>query len=117
MRTALNEPKAYQAIMLSSTFTDLKEHRQRATKAIEKFGYRANVMEYDGARADANVIESSLKMVRNSAGYIELSALNTGRPRSIPKKTRIGCPSPSLNSTKQCGLADRSCFLSWTKSI
>ena len=66
----MNEPKAYQAIMLSSTFTDLKEHRQRATRAIEKFGYRANVMEYDGARAGANVIESSLKMVRDSAGYM-----------------------------------------------
>jgi tetratricopeptide (TPR) repeat protein len=79
VRIALNEPKAYQAIMLSSTFTDLKEHRQRATKAIEKFGYRANVMEYDGARADANVIESSLKMVRDSAGYICVISLKYGQ--------------------------------------
>ncbi len=75
----MNEPKAYKAIMLSSTFTDLKEHRQRATKAIEKFGYRANVMEYDGARADANVIESSLKMVRDSVGYICVISLKYGQ--------------------------------------
>ena len=77
--TALNEPKAYQAIMLSSTFTDLRKHRQSATKAIEKFGYRANVMEYDGARADADVIESSLTMVRDSAAYICIISLKYGQ--------------------------------------
>jgi tetratricopeptide (TPR) repeat protein len=86
MRTALNEPKNYQAIMLSSTFTDLKEHRQRAIKAIEKFGYRASVMEYDGARADADVIESSLEMARDSVAYICVISLKYGQTPYEPDR-------------------------------
>jgi tetratricopeptide (TPR) repeat protein len=70
MRTALNEPKNYRAIMLSSTFTDLKEHRQKAIEAISKLGYMPRAMEHTGARADADVIESSLNMVRDSTAYI-----------------------------------------------
>ena len=57
MRTNLETPKSYQAVMVSSTFTDLKDHRQQLIKAIEAVGYRANVMEHDSARADVDVIE------------------------------------------------------------
>jgi hypothetical protein len=32
--------------MLSSTFTDLSEHRQRAIEAISKLDYMPKVMEY-----------------------------------------------------------------------
>lgn len=101
----MNEPKAYQAIMLSSTFTDLKEHRQRATKAIEKFGYRANVMEYDGARAGANVIESSLKMVRDSAGYICVISLKYGQTPFDPDRNpdRLSITELEFNETKRLG--------------
>jgi tetratricopeptide (TPR) repeat protein len=105
VRIALNEPKAYQAIMLSSTFTDLKEHRQRATKAIEKFGYRANVMEYDGARADANVIESSLKMVRDSAGYICVISLKYGQTPFDPDENpdRLSITELEFNEAMRLG--------------
>ncbi len=101
----MNEPKAYQAIMLSSTFTDLKEHRQRATKAIEKFGYRANVMEYDGARADANVIESSLKMVRDSAGYICVISLKYGQTPFDPDENpdRLSITELEFNEAMRLG--------------
>jgi tetratricopeptide (TPR) repeat protein len=101
----LNEPKSYQAIMLSSTFTDLKEHRQRATKAIEKFGYRANVMEYDGARADANVIESSLKMVRDSAGYICVISLKYGQTPFDPDENpgRLSITELEFNEAMRLG--------------
>ena len=67
MKTVL---KSYRAIMVSSTFTDLKAHRQHVIEAIETQGYRANVMEHDGARVDADVIDSSLKFVRDSAAYV-----------------------------------------------
>jgi tetratricopeptide (TPR) repeat protein len=105
VRIALNEPKAYQAIMLSSTFTDLKEHRQRATQAIEKFGYRANVMEYDGARADANVIESSLKMVRDSAGYICVISLKYGQTPFDPDENpdRLSISELEFNEAMRLG--------------
>ena len=65
-RTALNEPKNFQAIMLSSTFTDLKVHRQKAIEAISKLGYVPRVMEYSGAQAETDVVETSLRMVRDS---------------------------------------------------
>jgi tetratricopeptide (TPR) repeat protein len=64
------EPKLYRAIMVSSTFTDLKEHRSEAIDAINRFGFYPNVMEYSGARSDADVIETSLRMVRDSAAYL-----------------------------------------------
>jgi hypothetical protein len=43
----LNQPKA---IMLSSTFTDLKEHRQRAIEVIQRYGFVATVLEGFGPR-------------------------------------------------------------------
>ncbi|MBO9715175.1 DUF4062 domain-containing protein [Sphingomonas sp.] len=64
-----DEPKTYRAIMVSSTFTDLEAHRREIIDAIHRFGFRANGMEYSGARTDADVIESSLGMVRDSVAY------------------------------------------------
>jgi uncharacterized protein DUF4062/TIR domain-containing protein len=55
--------------MLSSTFTDLDEHRQKAIEAIAKYGYMPGVMEFSGARADAGVIETCLQMVRDAEAY------------------------------------------------
>jgi tetratricopeptide (TPR) repeat protein len=75
----LNEPKTYQGIMVSSTFTDLMEHRQKVIKAIDALGFRANVMENDGARADFDVIESSLNMVRDSAAYVGVISQKYGQ--------------------------------------
>jgi tetratricopeptide (TPR) repeat protein len=64
------EPKLYPAIMVSSTFTDLESHRREVIDAIHRFGFRANAMEYSGARSDADVIDTSLEMVRESAAYL-----------------------------------------------
>jgi len=75
----LDEPKNYRAIMLSSTFTDLRDHRQRAIEAISKLGYMPRVMEHTGARADADVIESSLSMVRDSAAYVGVISSKYGQ--------------------------------------
>jgi len=60
-------------------FTDLKEHRQRAIEAIDKLGYVAKVMERSGARADVDVIESSLNMVRDSVAYVGVISLKYGQ--------------------------------------
>jgi hypothetical protein len=75
----LHQPKTYQGIMVSSTFTDLEEHRQQVIKAIESLGCRANVMEHDGARAGVDVIDSSLNMVRDSAAYVGVISLKYGQ--------------------------------------
>jgi tetratricopeptide (TPR) repeat protein len=64
------EPKVFRAIMVSSTFTDLEAHRREVIDAIHRFGFHANVMEYSGARSDADVIDTSLQMVRDSVAYL-----------------------------------------------
>jgi tetratricopeptide (TPR) repeat protein len=64
------EPKLFRAIMVSSTFTDLEAHRREVIDAIQRFGFYPNVMEFSGARSDADVIDASLKMVRESAAYL-----------------------------------------------
>jgi hypothetical protein len=75
----LGEPKNYRAIMLSSTFTDLSEHRQRAIEVISKLDYMPKVMERTGARADDDVIESSLNMARDSIAYVGVISLKYGQ--------------------------------------
>jgi hypothetical protein len=82
----MNAPKSYQAIMVSSTFTDLKDHRQQVIKTIHTLGYRANVMEHDGARADVDVIESSLAMVRDSAAYVGVVSRKYGQTPYCPER-------------------------------
>ena len=73
------EPKRYQGIMVSSTFTDLQEHRQKVIEAIEKLDYHPVVMENHGARTDADVIDASLQMVRKSAAYVGLISHKYGQ--------------------------------------
>lgn len=75
----MHPPKNFQAIMLSSTFTDLEKHRQTAIKAIEKFPFKAVCMEHDGARADLDVLQSSLQMVRDSVAYLGVISRKYGQ--------------------------------------
>jgi hypothetical protein len=84
--TTLDEPKSYRAIMVSSTFTDIESHRQQVIQAIHDHGYRANVMEHDGARADADVIDASLRMVRDSAAYVGVITHKYGQTPFCPDR-------------------------------
>ena len=103
--TALHEPKSYQAIMVSSTFTDLKEHRQKVIEAIHKFGCKANVMEHDGPRADVDVIDSSLKMVRDSAAYVGVISLKYGQTPFDPQRNpdRLSITELEFNEAMRLG--------------
>lgn len=65
--------------MLSSTFTDLSEHRQRAIEAISKLHYIPSVMEHSGAQAETDVMDTSLRMVRDAAAYIGVISLKYGQ--------------------------------------
>lgn len=64
------EPKVFQAIMVSSTFTDLESHRREVIDAVLRFGFQPVAMEYSGARSDSDVIDTSLRMVRESFAYL-----------------------------------------------
>jgi len=64
------KPRSVQQAMVSSTFTDLREHRAALMKALNEHGLHPKVMEYDSAKPVGDVIDSSLQMVRDSAAYI-----------------------------------------------
>ena len=64
------EPTLYRAIVVSSTFTDLEAHRREVIDAIHRFGFHANAMEYSGVRSDADMIDTGLRMVRESVAYL-----------------------------------------------
>jgi uncharacterized protein DUF4062 len=55
--------------MVSSTFADLEKHRAALIKAIRGQGLTDVAMENDSAKADADVIDSSLQMVRDASAY------------------------------------------------
>jgi hypothetical protein len=67
--------------MVSSTFTDLVEHRAALIDAIHAHKLHANVMEHDAARL-VDVVVSSLAMVRDSHAYIGVISQKYGQ---VPK--------------------------------
>ncbi len=89
----MEKPRHYQAIMVSSTGSDLESHRQVVIRAIQKFGFKANAMEHDGARADVDVIDSSLNMVGDSAAHVGIISHKYGQippsPDRNPKQLSI----------------------------
>ena len=86
----MHEPKQFRAIMLSSTFTDLQEHRRQVREVIGKLGFKPEDMESHGAQAEGNVIESSLQMVRDSAAYVGIISHKYGQTPVDPKLNASG---------------------------
>lgn len=73
-----NAPKVVDQVMVSSTFTDLEQHRAALIDAINRYGLHPKVMEYSGA-SPRTVVDASLDMVRDSAGYICLISFRYGQ--------------------------------------
>jgi tetratricopeptide (TPR) repeat protein len=84
-RSMQHEPRLVPQVMVSSTFTDLLEHRAALIDAIHQHKLHANVMENDSARL-VDVIDSSLQMVRDSAAYIGVISLKYGQTPECPKR-------------------------------
>jgi len=72
-------------VLVSSTFTDLQEHRASLIVSIHNHKLHANAMENDSARL-VDVIDSSLQMVRDSAAYIGVISLKYGQTPECPKR-------------------------------
>lgn len=70
--------------MVSSTFTDLKDHRAALTAALHKHKLHANVMEFSDSYLAGDVVDASLKMVRDSAAYIGVIGLKYGQIPECP---------------------------------
>jgi tetratricopeptide (TPR) repeat protein len=82
----MSAPRAYEGIMVSSTFTDLVEHRRALIEAIEHFDKKPNAMEFSGARSDLDVLDASLTMVRDSAAYVGVISRKYGQVPSSPTR-------------------------------
>lgn len=91
--------------MLSSTFTDLKEHRQRAIEAISKLHYVPSVMEHSAAQAETDVIDTSLRMVRDAAAYIGVISLKYGQTPfdSVRNPNRLSITELEFNEALRLG--------------
>jgi len=72
--------------MISSTFTDLEQHRAALIKAIKGQGLADVAMENDTALPDVDVIESSLRMVRDASAYIGVISRKYGQTPEDPNR-------------------------------
>ncbi|HJQ23587.1 MAG TPA: DUF4062 domain-containing protein [Blastocatellia bacterium] len=79
-------PLQFKGVMVSSTFTDLKDHRAAIIKAIDRQGLKAVVMENDGPKPGVDVIDSSLQMVRDSSAYVALISHKYGQIPKSPER-------------------------------
>lgn len=70
--------------MVSSTFKDLENHRAALIGDIQKEAFAAVVMENDTAKADVDVVDSSLQMVRDAAAYIVVIGMRYGQTPVCP---------------------------------
>ena len=87
---ATTAPRRYDGVMISSTFTDLKTHREAIARAISRSGFKTVQMEDDTARTDADLIDASLQMVRDSAAYAVLIGRKYGQVPRCPDRNPDG---------------------------
>ncbi len=81
-------PRLYPGVMVSSTFTDLGDHRAALIKAIKGQGMTDVAMENDSAKPGVDVIESSLQMVRDCSAYIALIGNKYGQTPPCPTRNQ-----------------------------
>lgn len=78
-------PLHYKGVMVSSTFTDLEQHRAALIKALSGQKLMPVVMENDSAKPDVDLIDSSLHMVQDGSAYIGVISRKYGQ---TPKCTQ-----------------------------
>ncbi|MCK9895603.1 DUF4062 domain-containing protein [Frankia sp. AgB32] len=79
---SLPTPRRYLGVMVSSTFRDLRDHRDAVIQAILGNGLHPIAMEHDSALPDVTVVESSLQKVQDAAAYIGIVGYSYGQVRS-----------------------------------
>ena len=83
-------PRLYPGVMVSSTFTDLGQHRAALIKAIKGEGLSDVAMDNDSAKPDVDVIDSSLQMVRDASAYIGVISRKYGQTPADPARNPGG---------------------------
>lgn len=97
-------PRNYKGVMVSSTFTDLIQHRAALIKAIDGQELKAVVMENDSAKPDGDVIDSSLQMVRDSSAYVGVISHKYGQIPECPERNPDKRSLTELEFNKACRL-------------
>ena len=77
-------PSEYHGVMVSSTFTDLEQHRTVLIKAIKDQGLTDLAMENDSAKPDVDVIDSSRQMVQDASACIGVISRKYGQTPLCP---------------------------------
>lgn len=72
-----NTAQGFAGVMVSSTFTDLKEHRKVLREALGRLNLHPVAME-DSAPKTIGVLDSSLEMVRKSRAYVCVIGMRYG---------------------------------------
>lgn len=83
-------PKQFKGVMISSTFEDLKEHREALNSALRKSGLMPITMEDSVPGPNDNVLSSSLQMVHDSSAYIGLISHRYGQVLDNSEKNPQG---------------------------
>lgn len=78
-------PRQYLGVMISSTFTDMEQHRKSLIEAINSLSFHEIAMENDSAKL-VDVIESSLQMVRDGSAYIGVISHKYGQIPLCPER-------------------------------
>lgn len=75
---ASSAPRLIHGAMVSSTFTDLKPHRA-ALRCSRLWGLAGVASENDSEKPEGDVIDSSLRMVRDASAYIGILSHKYGQ--------------------------------------
>jgi HEAT repeat protein len=101
----LPDPVHYKGVMVSSTFTDLIQHRTALIKAISGQELKPVVMENDSAKPDLDVIDSSFQMVRDASAYVGVVSHKYGQiPESSDRNLdRLSLTELEFNEARRLG--------------
>lgn len=86
MSASFSQPRNVPQVMVSSTFTDLKDHRAALIQAISKHDMHPVGMEFSDAKLTGDVVDASLGMVAKSAAYILIIGRKYGQTPECPKR-------------------------------
>ena len=77
-----DDPSHHPNVMVSSTYTDLKDHREAVIDASLRLGFFPIGMVFDSAKAGKDVIDSSFDMVDRALAYVGIISHRYG---GVPK--------------------------------
>jgi hypothetical protein len=99
-RDDADSPVQYKGVMVSSTFTDLKEHRAALVNAINAQQLKHIAMEDDSAKPAGDVIDSSLQMVSDAAAYVGVISHKYGQIPECAERNPDGLSLTELEFNK-----------------